>query len=133
MWFVYASRFNKPDLQTNFSIKFFTYLLISLKLVKELFFVSFERLLRCPPPSVGHYHKVTPSLFSRPPCIHLKINQRTSCAITADATLYISKRLMEEVVHRNYTQNIYERVCQSQTPKRRCSSHTFRYGYLVTT
>ena len=23
--------------------------------------------------------------------------------------------------------------CQSQTPKRRCSSHTFRYGYLVTT
>ena len=133
MWFVYASRFNKPDLQTNFSIKFFTYLLISLKLVKELFFVSFERLLRCPPLSVGHYHKVTPSLFGRPPRIHLKINQRTLCAITADATLYISKRLMEEVVHRNYTQNIYERVCQSQTPKRRCSSHTFRYGYLVTT
>ena len=99
----------------------------------NLVFVSFERLLRCPPSSVGHYHKVTPSIFGRPPCIHLKINQRTPCAITADATLYISKRLMEEVVHRNYTQNIYERVCQSQTPKRRCSSHTFRYGYLVTT
>ena len=36
MWFVYASRFNKPDLQTNFSIKFFTYLLISLKLFNDL-------------------------------------------------------------------------------------------------
>ena len=23
--------------------------------------------------------------------------------------------------------------CREQTPKRRCSSHTFRYGYLVTT
>ena len=79
MWFVYASRFNKPDLQTNFSIKFFTYLLISLKLVKELFFVSFERLLRCPSSSVGHYRKVTPSLFGRPSRIRLKINQRTPC------------------------------------------------------
>ena len=24
-------------------------------------------------------------------------------------------------------------VCNSLAPKRRCSSHTFRYGYLVTT
>ena len=37
---------------------------------------SFERLLRCPPSSVGHYHQVTPSLFSRPPCIHLKITSK---------------------------------------------------------
>jgi len=25
------------------------------------------------------------------------------------------------------------RNCQYLAPKRRCSSHTFRYGYLVTT
>ena len=66
----------------------------------NLFFVSFERLLRCPSSSVGHYHKVTPSRFGRPPRIHLKINQRTLCAITADATLYISKRLIGRLVHR---------------------------------
>ena len=43
----------RVELQTNFSIKFFTYLLISLKLVNELFFVSFARLLRFLPPRSG--------------------------------------------------------------------------------
>ena len=32
---------------------------------------------------------------------------------------------------RNPVQSVFR--CRSKTPKRRCSSHTFRYGYLVTT
>ena len=62
-----------------FQLSFYLPLNLSQTFQRTCFFVSFERLLRCPPSSVGHYHKVTPSLFGRPPRIHLKINQRTLC------------------------------------------------------
>ena len=53
------------------------YLVISLNIVKQLFFVYFERVLRWTHSSVAHYHQVTHSFIARPPCIHLKIFQRT--------------------------------------------------------
>ena len=53
------------------------YLVISLNIVKQLFFVYFDRLLRWTRSSVAHYHQVTHSFIDRPPCIHLKIIQRT--------------------------------------------------------
>ena len=62
-----------------FQLSFYLPLNLSQTFQRTCFFVSFERLLRCPPSSVGHYHKVTLSFFGRPPRIHLKINQRTLC------------------------------------------------------
>ncbi len=57
----------------------------------------FERLLRCPPSSVGHYHQVTPSLFSRPPCIHLKITSKVIGNLFGDCCIAAKKTFKELV------------------------------------
>ena len=68
--------------------------------------------------------------------IFLSIVNELKCALTA-ATHCICQTVWEKYKTHSQLYLCLEHhasiKCQSRAPKRRCSSHTFRYGYLVTT
>ena len=118
-----------------FQLSFFTYLLISLKLFKEL--VSLFLLSGCfvvlPHRSVITTRNSLPlrSSASHPSQNKSKNSLRHHSRRNA---VYIKKTDRKtRAPHAPMSNTTLKRPCQSQTPKRRCSSHTFRYGYLVTT
>ena len=102
-----------------------------LKLVNELFFSplfadSCVRLRILIP----HNRKVAASFVARLPCSPQKIDFKELFRFTAADAVYFKKT---SHCTRLAPCNPPRSSCQKRAPKRRCSSHTFRYGYLVTT
>ena len=103
-----------------------------LKLVNELLLLHlFTHLCVRLLSSVSHYHQVTPSFIDCLPWSDRKYFEELFRFTAADA-VYLKKT-------ESYGQDLLkprtstEKLVSKLAPKRRCSSHTFRYGYLVTT
>ena len=118
-------------LVTDYLISFNFTSLSFLKLVNELFFfIFFPNYASDFVSSVSHYLKVTPSLLTRLPLSRKKYFEELLCNLRHCTTVYAKKTF---TVQGQVPCNSPQKLVSSTAPKRRCSSHTFRYGYLVTT
>ena len=92
-----------------------------------LFFVYFADLLVRLRILAPHNPKVAASLVACLPRDQQNISKNGACGAPA---VYVKKT---PLLYKARALQSTAKLVSSQTPKRRCSSHTFRYGYLVTT
>ena len=67
------------------------------------------------------------------PCVQGRCSKPTELIPPSGLTLFFFLRRSSAAVFHNFREEPSQETPASRSPERRCSSRTFRYGYLVTT